>query len=332
MLKVLDPITLTDAMVTSSSVPETDYAAWVSGTTYAANANVIRTQTHSIYKRILAGAGTTAPESDTANWVRTGPTNRWAMFDASVNTKTTGSNGTPSLLVTLNPGRCNGLSLLDTASITTAKITVSYPAVIGTTGTPTSATVTDYAYGITLTKTIVYGAVGSVTLVYDINLLNRNVSNWTEYFFEPYTPKTDVFIGFPSRTNHTITIEINSAYPKIGAVMVGNYIELGEPEYGINAGIEDYSSIITNQYGVTTLVPRDYVKNTNYSITVDNWAIRRTFSTLAGLRAKPAVFIGSEDYRYTPFTVFGYVSSFTLTLSFATFSVVNIEVKGLSLA
>ena len=87
MPQVLYPYTITDPVLTSSSVPETDHAAWVSGTTYAAGDRVIRTGTHRIYERLIPGAGTTPPESDSANWLDAAPTNRWAMFDGAVGTR-----------------------------------------------------------------------------------------------------------------------------------------------------------------------------------------------------------------------------------------------------
>lgn len=65
----------------SSTAPEADYPAWAAGA-YAAGARVIRTTTHRIYERQVAGASTTAPEVDAA-WLDVGPTNRWAMFDKS---------------------------------------------------------------------------------------------------------------------------------------------------------------------------------------------------------------------------------------------------------
>lgn len=330
MIKVLDPITLSTAMLTASSVPEADHPAWVSGATYAVDDKAIRTSTHRIYQRQTAGAGTVAPELDDINWVDIGPTNRWAMFDASVSTTTVGDAS--GLHITLAPGRCNGLTLLDTANILQATVTCTYAMATGDASTPPSVSTEDYAYGITLTRTITYGPAGTVTLRYDISLQNRNVSNWSSFFLEPYAIKTDVFIGFTSRPDTTITLDITSPNPQIGALMVGNYIELGDVGYGISAGIDDYSVVTTDAYGTTTLQERDYTKHASYPITVENWAIRRSFSTLASLRAKPAVFIGSDDYRYTPFTVFGYVASFQLSLSFATYSIINVEVKGLSLA
>lgn len=334
MLKVLKPISVTDAMLQSTSVPEADYPQWVSGASYAAGNLVIRLNKHRVYRCLAAVSGTTPPESDSTNWVELGPTNRWAMFDSKVSTPTTGSS--TGLQLQLNPGRCNGLALLELSGITALSIACSYPVTAQGDKGALTTTVRDYAFGIVLTTiTDTRGAAGtltgSVTLLYDVTLQNRNVSNWTQYFLEPFVIKTDVFIGFPSRADMAIYLNVTNAYPKIGALMIGNFIELGDAGYGVSSSIDDYSVVSTDEWGVSKLVERDYVKRVNYPVTVENWAMRRAFSTLASLRATPAVFIGSDDYRYTPFTVFGRVARFNVALSFATYSIVNIEVQGLSL-
>lgn len=328
MLKVLKATILTDAMLLSSSVAETDHPAWVLGTAYAKGARVIRPGTHSIYQCILAAPTTLtdSPEADTEHWARVGPTNRWAMFDNNVNTRTLG--GPSGLTTTVKPGRCNGVALLDMVGATAATLTCSYP--IAVQAKATSTVVSQYAFGITLTRVINYAA-GTVTQTYAIALENRNVSNWAGYFKNPFINKTDVFIGFNSRSDWTIALSITSANPQVGWMMVGNYIEIGDVGYGVSAGIEDYSLKTTDAWGVTTLVQRDYVKRVTYPVTVDNTFMRQAFSALADLRAKPALFVGAGDYRYTPFTVFGYVASFDVSLSFATYSVINVEVKGLIL-
>ena len=334
MLKVLKPTTITDARLVSSNVTEEDHPAWVSGTSYTVGTRVIRPGKHRIYQCAVAVSGSTAPESDAAHWVEVGPTNKWAMFDSKVSTATVGTSG--GLGVVLQPGRCNGLALLDMSGITALTVTCTYAITArGSSGTLTTTTRT-YAFGITLTTTTdtrgTSGTLaGSVTLTYSIELQIRNVSNWTGYFLEPFVIKTDAFIGFPSRSDLTITLNISSANPKVGALMVGNFVELGEVGYGVSSSIDDYSVVNTDEWGVTSLVERDYTKRVNYPITVENWAMRRAFSTLASLRATPSVFIGSEDYRYTPFTVFGRVARFDAALSFATYSIVNVEVQGLAL-
>ena len=45
-MKLIRPTTLTDAMLTSSTAPENDYAVWASGTAYAVGSRVILTSTH----------------------------------------------------------------------------------------------------------------------------------------------------------------------------------------------------------------------------------------------------------------------------------------------
>jgi hypothetical protein len=92
-MKVIKPHVITDLMMLSSSVPETDYPAWASGTTYALGARVIRTNVHRVFERLVAGAGTVAPELDTTSppiWMDVGPTNRWAPFDDVVGTLASG--------------------------------------------------------------------------------------------------------------------------------------------------------------------------------------------------------------------------------------------------
>ena len=104
-MKLIRPTTLTDAMLTSSTAPENDYAVWSSGTAYAVGARVILTSTHRKYEALAASTGV-SPASDPTKWLDLGPTNRWAMFDARVGTATT---RTSTLQVVLAPGATDGV-------------------------------------------------------------------------------------------------------------------------------------------------------------------------------------------------------------------------------
>ena len=77
-MKLIRPTTLTDAMLSSSTAPENDYAAWGSGTAYAVGARVILTSTHRRYEALAASTGVN-PASDPTKWLDIGPTNRWAL-------------------------------------------------------------------------------------------------------------------------------------------------------------------------------------------------------------------------------------------------------------
>jgi len=97
-MKMIVPITVNDAVLTSSNIAETDYAAWNSGTTYAVNARVIVTATHSVYQSIQSGNTNNDPVTDSALetptwWVRVGATNRWKAFDSVIQDRAVRSGG-----------------------------------------------------------------------------------------------------------------------------------------------------------------------------------------------------------------------------------------------
>ena len=109
-LQLLQPITVTDAVLAGSEVPENDAPEWAGGTAYGKGARVIRAATHRIYESLQAGNAGRTPESEPAWWLDLGPTNRWAMFDQALGTATSRNGG---LEVTLNGGAANALSLID---------------------------------------------------------------------------------------------------------------------------------------------------------------------------------------------------------------------------
>ena len=79
-MRVIKSIKTTDAILTSSNIPEDEYPAWVSAASYTALNKVI--YNHKIYEAILTHTGkTTTPDLDQLNWLDLGATNRYRMFD-----------------------------------------------------------------------------------------------------------------------------------------------------------------------------------------------------------------------------------------------------------
>ena len=113
-LSVLVPGTITSAMLTST-VAETDYTAWSSGTTYAVGGRCISTTTHRVYESLVA-SNTNHDPTDISNrigatpwWLDVGATNRWKMFDDQTTSQTTAAT---TITVTLEPGSFNAFSLI----------------------------------------------------------------------------------------------------------------------------------------------------------------------------------------------------------------------------
>lgn len=300
-MKLIQPITINDAKFVSSTVaePAASETAWVSGTTYAIGDLRIRTQTHRVYKRKTAGAGTTPPESDPTNWDDFGPTLRWAMFDQEVNTQTTGSS---PLTVTIAPGICNGLALIELV------------------GTQVAITITDGAAGPT-----VYSAT--------ISLEQSSVSDWYQYFYEPFSQRSSlVLTNLPPYGSARVTVSITGGGTlKCGGFIVGTVYSLGSTQYGATAGIRDYSRKVTDEAtGVVSLEPRKFSKRLRARLQVSAGQAGVIQTLLASLRATPVVWIGDDTGTYEPLTVFGFYRDFELDVAYPTVSFYSLDVEGMT--
>lgn len=85
-LHLLQPVTISNSILTAINVPETDYPAWVSGTTYPFGGRVIRA--HRKWESTVVANLGNEPAQGSAQWIDLGPTNRWAMFDQALGTLT----------------------------------------------------------------------------------------------------------------------------------------------------------------------------------------------------------------------------------------------------
>ena len=178
-MKLIRPTTLTDAMLSSSTAPENDYAFWAAGTAYAVGARVILTATHRRYEALAASTGVN-PASDPTKWLDIGPTNRWAMFDARVGTATTRAG---SLQVVLAPGATDGIALIDTNA--------------------ESATVT-----LTVSGSQLY------TRNQSFNVGGTAIDNWFSWFFEPVGRKSSLlFLDVPVYEAGVITVTMTRDNP-----------------------------------------------------------------------------------------------------------------------
>jgi hypothetical protein len=300
-MKLIRPTTIGDSQFISSTVaePAATETAWVSGTTYAIGDLRIRTQTHRVYKRKTAGAGTTAPESDPTNWEDVGPTLRWAMFDQEVNTQTTGSS---PLTVTIAPGIVNSLALIELV------------------GTSVTVTVTDGSGGPT-----VYSAT--------ISLEQSSVSDWYQYFYEPFSQRSSlVLTNLPPYGSARVTVSITGGGTiKCGGFIVGTVYALGTTQYGATAGIRDYSKKTVNDAtGVVSLEQGKFSKRLRARLQVSAGAAGTIQTLLASLRATPVVWIGDDTGTYEPLTVFGFYRDFELDVAYPTVSFYSLDVEGMT--
>jgi hypothetical protein len=140
-MNVIPPLSITDALLTSSTVaePDTGEVVYNAGTTYAISNVVISTTTHLKYTSLQGGnighpLSAAIEQGDVPTvtdwWVKSGPTHRWAMFDPLRSTATVAPL---TMTQVITPGvRIDALALHGMVA-DTALITVN-------TGTPETGT------------------------------------------------------------------------------------------------------------------------------------------------------------------------------------------------
>lgn len=275
---------------------------WSSATTYALGADVVY-GIYGTYKSLQSGnlnhtPPTTSPFTD-AFWVRTGPTNKMAMFDDQISSVST---ATSEIVFAVTASSVDTVSILN---VIAAK---------------TSISVTDIS-----TKESVY---------HDSNQLSGGESlDWFSYFFydEDTQRTSSLYLDIPAVSNALITVKISGT----GTVTAGNFVlgqlkTLGTTQYGVSAGIIDYSRKETDEFGNVIFTRRNFSKRMNATVSLTNPNLNRVQRILYELRATPVLWIASTDLQFEePLIIYGFYKDFSTEISYPTHSICNLQVEGL---
>lgn len=303
-MKFIRPTAITDARLISSTVPETDYAAWVAATSYTVGQRVIRTTTHMVYECLIAGVNATLPELAPTRWLAVAPTNRWGMFDQKIGTVTTVADG---MTIVLAPGRINSLALL---GLDAATVTVTLVA----------------------NATTVYSASTDLTS-------GVNVGNWYQYFYEPVYSQSELVItnlidaallDLPAYGDGVLTVTITrtGGNVSLGMLIVGLVTDVGETQYGASVSIRDYSRKEADAFGNYQLVERAYSQKMSLDVMVLKGNVDSVVKNVSRYRATNVVWIGST--LYGSLIVYGFVADWRLTIDNFTFSQFHAEIEGMT--
>lgn len=293
-MKLITPTTVNDARLVSSSLPENDWAVWESETTYWQGARVIKG--HRIWESVQANNQNKDPETALAGWwLDAGPTNRWAMFDNTVGSR---SRAEAEITFTLAPGRADSLVLLDLDAATV---------------------------------TVTQRAGGAVISTREINTIdNSAISDWADYFLDPlYQADFVAITNLPVYGESTLEVSINkfSGEVSCGVCVVGLQADLGSTLSSPSVGINDYSRKSTDDFGNTALIRRDYAKRQSARLVVPNDQVDRVFRTLAAARATPAVWVGGQSY--SALILYGWFRDFEVDIAYTHDSYCSLTIEGM---
>ncbi len=294
-MKLIRPIQITDAIVTSNSAVDAD-PVYSAGTTYAGSVKV--TYSGRIYLSLQA-TNTGHTPGDTASaawWADQGPSNRTAMYDGLVSTRTT-ATGTLTLVMTV-PTAVNTLSLINLSGVRTVTISATKDAV--------------EVYSRTVD-------------LWDTSL----ITDWAEYFFSEAELRTELALtDLPLVPGLVITTVLTGADTVgVGKFDLGRVLDAGLEEYGLKREGIDYTKVTFDNFGVATIGTQIYVRKFSTQALIENARLDMITRRLDSLASIPLVIIGANG-RYDSMIVYGLLS-YSLDLAIYGYSYISFDVKGL---
>jgi hypothetical protein len=302
-MKVIKQITVTDDKLASASVAENDYAAWEAATSYLIGAMVIRTETHRIYKCVVAGVDSTTPEdsvvSVTPRWVDMGPTNRWAMLDGIISTQTISATTIEYVF--------NISDIIDSVCL------------FGLVGS-----------SITIKAEV--DELGDMVEVYNMtkSLDSSYISDWYQYFTTPFYPiKEAFFTDLPMLSEMVITVTIVGTYNvRCGLITFGTMTDLGSTQYRAKFGMTDHSIKTTDEFGNAIYVKRNKSKRLEIPLQINNFDLNTFWNFMDSIDG-PCVWLGSDDDRYVVLSTYGFFKDFDVDIEFPEVSYCTLQIEGL---
>ena len=300
-MKVIQPHTITDSTLTSSTVTEADHSAWASGTTYAEDDYVIVTtpNIHKIYKSKQNSNTGHDPTTDTSEtwWEFISYTNRWKMFNAPVQQQTVNSGG---IVVVITPAEITtALALINTdcASVTILMVD------------PVEGTVFDETYSM---------------------VSDSGITSWYEYFFTAIVRKTQLAVlGLPPYSAAVITITLtDSVSASCGFMTIGTYDTIGDSQYGASFGIIDYSTKATDASGNVTVTAGNFSDRADVDVIIETGRFAQVKTVLTAVRSTPSVWITEEDTEGT--IIYGFFKEFDIIMTNPTVSLCTLQIEGLT--
>lgn len=242
---------------------------------------------HRVYES-LANSNLNNPPAidDGTKWLDVGPTNKWAAFDLLRNTATTFPSSPATIVIT--PGeRVDAIGLIGmVADSVTVNVTVSAVSVYS----------------------------------YTENLSTREITNWYDYFFAPFSTKNAIALfNLPPYVNGVLTITLTSSpgLPALGGLVLGRSVYLGRTLHDTEAPGLNFSRVDRDEYGNAEMVRRRTVPKTTQLVRFDKAITNKLLDVRTALNAEPALWSGLDDSDHAYFgalLILGFYRTFTLRL------------------
>lgn len=284
--------------ILESSVTENEAPQWNQSTTYAVGALVI--YEHYIYQALQANTGKVPADNrdiSGAPWRTMSITNQWACLDIYRHTKTKATEGQTTLTMSVpfdRPATGFGLLSMEASSVT--------------------ATIVD------TNDSVIWGGETH-------ELLEDTVSLWN-YFFDPFRYQEDWAVtGLPPRKG-TLVIELYGNRPAIGAIVVGEVVNLGATQYAPRFGFKDYSISTTDDYGNVVYVERKKAKIGSFPVYIPPQDLDYVTRRVRDIGSRPTLWLGDDNIGYQSMIIFGRMREYDPALVAVSKGAATFDIEG----
>jgi len=299
-MKVIKSQAVTDGTLTASDVPENDFPAWNVVTTYASGDKVIITtpDIHTIYESTQGSNVGNYPNTDDGTWwTVVSSTNRWKMFNNVIQEQTVQTDG-----IDVTVSQAQVVTALSAVNVDCESIDVIMT-------DPIEGEIFNQNYPMTSYS---------------------GITNWYDYFFLAIERKSELaVIGLPPYASASINVVFNGVGDvKVGALVLGTALTIGDSQYGASFGIIDYSTKSVDAQGRTTITEGTYSDEADIDVVIETARFAQVKSILTDLRNTPTVWVASEEAEGT--LIYGYYREFNVLYSGPTVSMCTLSIEGLT--
>jgi hypothetical protein len=326
---LIRPITVTDAKLVSSSVPEAMVPEFSAAATYAAGdvRGVTSGTAQDVYQSLQAGNVGHAPANSPTWWKLLG-----RVYAAYSNSTTYAVDAIVTdlanhLLYQSLVSNNTGKALTDTTAWLPLGATNRWKmfdkAVNSQTAAPGSVSVSVTPGEVVNTLTLLNVSGASVTLAQSESgytrtrsLVTHDVLSWYDFWYQdPLWTGDTVFDDIPPYLNSTLTVTVNSPGndAAIGGWFLGKAKFIGKTQWELTAGILSYSSSETDKFGNTRLVPRETAKRMNFDVAIPRGYEDEAFRFLRKADNVEMVAIATTGWALA--MSYGYLGSWEVPLS-----------------
>ena len=350
-MNVIPPLAITDARLTSTTVPEVAPPAYAGGTTYALNATASVAGAAgliTVYKSLQAANTGHTPASSPTWWQAIGDTYQvysggvtYALGDRvldAINHLTyesliAGNVGQALTLVAkwLPLGPSNQRAMFDLKRNTATVVPGSLTAVI-TPGVRVDSLMLSGMVANAATLDVTVAGANVYTRSYNLN--TREVLDWYDYYFAPFSTQPSLIeFDLPPYTDAVITVTLTATSGNVecGACSIGTYVFIGDVEYEAESDSLNFSTVERDfDGGTSVMIPRRNVPRTVQSIFVDKSRVNRVRALRNALGGAPAIWSGlvdSGDGYFESVLIVGFYKRFSINLKHPTMAVIGLELE-----